>query len=113
MTEIDRVCKQLYDLKIFPKVYAFKNTQLKRRKNKDAILHALKACFVKRRFQRGAWAYAEKIMQVENGNYNEAEYRSAVEREFPKEKREHVETDGFEQRIAELRKQARMLQGVG
>ena len=111
-TEIDEICKALYDQKIFPKVYAFKNTQLKRHKNPDAILHALRACSVKKNFQRGAWAYAEKIMQVENGNYNEAEYRSAVEREFPKEKREHVETDGFEQRIAELRKQARMLQGV-
>ena len=34
-TEIDEICKALYDQKIFPKVYAFKNTQLKRHKNPD------------------------------------------------------------------------------
>ena len=110
MTEIDTVCKQLYDSKIFPKVYAFKNTQLKRKKNKDAILHALKACFVKQRFQTSPWSYAEKIMQIENGNYNEREYREAVEKMFPKKKRERVvEDNGFEQRIAELRRQKEML----
>ena len=112
-TEIDEICKALYDQKIFPKVYAFKNTQLKRHKNPDAILHALRACSVKKNFQRGAWAYCEKIMQIENGNYNEREFRSVQAKMYPKEKKEPVvKGDGREQRIAELRKQAEMLRGM-
>ena len=113
MDELDKVCKDLYDKKIWLKVWVFKNAQLKRKKNKDAILHALRACLIKGQFQHGPWAYAEKIMQIENGNYNEREYREAVKKEFPKEKREViVNSNPFEERIAELRRQADVLRGV-
>ena len=76
--DIDMVCKKLYDDKIFPKVHAYKNTQLKKTKNARAVLHVLSRCYLKKTFDNGPWAYCEKIMQVENGNYNESDYTKAA-----------------------------------
>jgi hypothetical protein len=71
--KINTISEALYRSKKFPKVHAFKNKMLKDSKNHNALLHALTQ--VQRLpIKSGAWAYCTKIMQVENGNYNEADY---------------------------------------
>ena len=74
-SDIEKLCERLYKHKIFVKVYAFKNKMLKTNKNERAILHTLSRCYLKRKFEKGgAWGYCMKIMQVENGNYNESDH---------------------------------------
>jgi len=69
------VCDELYKTKVFPKAHAFANAQIKKKKNRRAILHTLTKCLLKRDFEGNPWSYCEKIIQVENGNYNEADYQ--------------------------------------
>ena len=53
---------------------------LKDAKNHNALLHALTQ--VQRMpIKGGAWAYCTKIMQIENGNYNEADYVKRAEQQ--------------------------------
>jgi len=74
-SEIESMVAKLYDERIFPKVHAFKNKMLKVGRNERAILHTLTRCYLARnRLNGNAWAYCTKIMQVENGNYNESDY---------------------------------------
>jgi hypothetical protein len=78
-TEIETVTEKLYQEKIFPKVHAFKNKMFKKSQNERAILHTLSRCYLKRKFDKsGAWGYCMKIMQVENGNYNESDYNKTA-----------------------------------
>ena len=78
--EIEKLSKKLYDEKILLKVHAFVNKMFKENKNERAVLHSLTRCYAKSRYKNdfkkdgGPWAYCTKIIQVENGNYNEAEY---------------------------------------
>jgi hypothetical protein len=73
--EIETITEKLYQEKIFLKVHAFKNKMLKINQNERAIFHTLSRCYLKRNFEKGgAWGYCMKIMQVENGNYNESDY---------------------------------------
>lgn len=72
---LNLICKELYETKIFPKAIAFKNTMLKKKKSERAILHVLVRAYLKKTFdESGPWAYCEKIIQIENGNFNEREY---------------------------------------
>ncbi len=68
--DIENVTQHLYDLKIFPKVHAFKNKYLKD-KNARTVLLALSRCFLKK--PEGPWAYCMQILKVEDGNFNERE----------------------------------------
>jgi hypothetical protein len=72
------VCKKLTDEKIFPLAIKFKNSMLKENKNIRAILHTLSRCYLKKEFSAGAWAYCKKIIDIENGNYNEADYQKTT-----------------------------------
>lgn len=78
MDDIDMVCEQLKESKIFPLALKFKNTMLKENKNVRAILHTLSRCYLKKQFNGGPWAYCKKIIEVENGNYNESDYKKTA-----------------------------------
>lgn len=83
-SEIQEIGKELYDKKTFPGVFAFINKMLKEQKSERAILHTLTRCCAKAihnggfKKDGGPWAYCMKIIQVENGNYNELEYRKTT-----------------------------------
>ena len=78
--KINSVSEALYRSGKFPKVHAFKNKMLKDAKNHNALLHALNQ--VQRLpIKAGAWAYCTKIMQIENGNYNEADYVKTIQKQ--------------------------------
>ena len=78
-SDIETLCEKLYQENIFAKVHAFKNQMLKKNKNERAVLHALSRCYMKRVFDKSdAWGYCLKIMQVEDGNYNEREYQKTT-----------------------------------
>jgi len=77
--DIDSVVEQLYEKKIFTKVHAWKNKMLKEGKNERAILHVLLRCVMKGSFGKDtAWGYCTKIIQAENGNYNEKDYNKTT-----------------------------------
>lgn len=73
--DMEKVCKQLYDEKIFPEVHAFRNKMLKAKKNEKAILHALCQCYLLA--PRDPWPFCKKILDVEDGNYNEKDHTRA------------------------------------
>ena len=73
--DLQKLCNHLYENNIFKKAHAFKNKMLKDKKSERAILHTLVRCYLKKEFDTTPWAYCMKIIQVENGNYNEYEYR--------------------------------------
>ncbi len=77
MEQIEKVCIQLYQEKIFPEVHAFKNKMLKQKKNPRSILHTFCRAYLKREFKEGPWAYCRKIIEVEGANYNERDYGKA------------------------------------
>jgi len=71
-SEIEKLCHEIYDKKIFSKVHQWKNKMIKDRQNEKAIYHTLVRCLKKEKLKDG-WSYCNKIIQAENGNYNEAE----------------------------------------
>ncbi len=71
---LDDICKELYDRKIFSKAHAFKNSMVKKGKNKRAILHALSRCLLKENFEKDPYAYCVQVMNIENGNFNERDF---------------------------------------
>lgn len=73
--DLQRVCEELRPS--FAKVFAFKNAMLKKHKNPRAILHALVRCRI--RAPDDPWAFCIKIMGVEDGNYNERDWRKSQE----------------------------------
>lgn len=78
-SDLDNICKELYDKKIFTKVHAFKNAMLKKGRNERTIFHALSRCYLKNTLKpfkndSEAWAYCLKIIQAEDGNYNEKDH---------------------------------------
>jgi hypothetical protein len=77
--DLDKITKELYDSKIFPKVHTFKNQMLKKGKNERAIIHTLTRCYLKKEFiNNDPWAYCTKIISVEDGNYNERDHNKAT-----------------------------------
>jgi len=75
--QIKVACDDLYEQGIFQKVFAWKNKMQKAGYSDRAILHTLTKCLIKRSFDGvgGAWGYCTKIISVENGNYNERDFR--------------------------------------
>jgi len=71
LEELESLCNDLYDKKIFPKVHAWKNKMLKEKTNPRALCHCLIRCGIKKPDE--PWAYCTKIIKVENGNYNETD----------------------------------------
>ena len=78
--DLNKICDELYEAKIFPEVHAFKNTMLKKGKNERSVLHTLSRCYLKKTFDKdgGPWAYCIKIINIEDGNYNERDYLKTV-----------------------------------
>ena len=69
------ICQVLKSEGIFSNVKSFVTQHINNGKSKRAIQHALQKTYLKREFKKGPWSYAEKILKVENGNYNELENR--------------------------------------
>lgn len=78
LEQVEKVCLQLYQEKIFPEVHAFKNKMLKQKKNPRSILHTFCRAYIKREFKEGPWAYCQKIIEIEGANYNERDYGKAA-----------------------------------
>ena len=78
--KINSVSEALYRSGKFPKVHAFVNKMKKNSANHNALLHALNQV-QKMPIKHGAWAYCTKIMQIENGNYNEADYVKTIQKQ--------------------------------
>lgn len=80
-SEIFELCEKLHKEKIYTKAHVFANTMLKQKTNPRAILHALTRCYIKAQAQpfedhhKAPWGYCLQVLKVENGNYNEADYR--------------------------------------
>ncbi len=79
---IEDMCANLY-VKIFPKVHAFKNMMVKQKKNPRAILHTLSRCYLKGQSTgfdgKTPWAYCQKIILDEEGNYNERDHTNSTQ----------------------------------
>jgi hypothetical protein len=73
---IQQVCARLYEEKIFPEVNAFKNKMIKGRKNGRGVLHVLTRCYIAK--PEDPWAYCQKIIAVEDLNYNERDYQKTA-----------------------------------
>jgi hypothetical protein len=90
LKKIETACESLYQSGQFPKVHAFKNKMKKQGVNKNALFHTLSQ--IQKSKVRGdqCWAYGMKIIQIEDGNFNEREYlerlkeRERQAREFEK-----------------------------
>lgn len=76
---IKQASTALYEEKIFLKAPAFINKMRKRKKNLRSILHVLCRCYIVR--PKDPWAYCEKIIQQEDGNYNAREYEKTHSKE--------------------------------
>jgi hypothetical protein len=74
---IRQVCARLYEEKIFPEVHAFKNKMIKGKKNGRGVLHVLTRCYMAK--PEDPWGYCQKIISVEDGNYNERDYRKTAQ----------------------------------
>jgi len=75
-SDIQKACKDLYERDIFPKANAFVNKCLKHNYNPRAVLHTLTRVSLAKPKQ--PWAYAVKIMKVEDGNFNERDFIKAT-----------------------------------
>jgi len=84
-SDLNKICDELHETKIFPKAHAFKNTMLKNSKNERSILHTLSRCYLKKTFDKdgGPWAYCIKIINIEDGNFNERDYLKTVPESDP------------------------------
>ena len=76
----------LYENKVWLRVHAFVNFNLKRNKNKNAILHCLDSLYFKHKLkklppEKELWPYAMAIMKNENQNYNERDTLKEAERQ--------------------------------
>ena len=75
--DIGKVCQRLYEDKIFPEVNVFKNKMRKNKKNLRAILHVLSRCYLSK--PDDPWAFCQKIIQLEDLNYNERDYQKTAQ----------------------------------
>jgi hypothetical protein len=79
-SQIEKICGQLYQEKIFPDVNAFKNTMIKQKKNPRSILHTLCRAYMKRTFEEGPWAYCHKTILNESQNYNARDFQKTAQK---------------------------------
>lgn len=73
---IGETCKDLYECGVFPKSNAFANKCLKYKSNARAILHTLVRISTAK--PNKPWAYAVKIMAVEDANFNERDFNKTT-----------------------------------
>lgn len=80
---LKKLSDQLYFDKVFVGAPKFVNRMLALKKNKNAIAHTLSQMIRHGPFESDnhAWAYGCKIMGVENGNFNEADYISRIQKQ--------------------------------
>jgi len=71
--DIDTLCNQLVDGKIFSEAFKFKQQKVNFHFNPRAILHALSRCYLSNPKPDDPWAYCEDIIKDEDGNYNARE----------------------------------------
>ena len=74
---IQQVCTRLYEEKIFPEVHAFKNKPIKKKSNGRGVLHVLTRCYIAK--PKDPWGYCQKIIAVEDGNYNARDYEKTTQ----------------------------------
>jgi hypothetical protein len=74
---IQQVCARLYEEKIFPEVHAFKNKAIKKKSNGRGVLHVLTRCYIAK--PKDPWGYCQKIIAVEDGNYNARDYEKTTQ----------------------------------
>jgi hypothetical protein len=74
---IQQVCTRLYEEKIFPEVHAFKNKAIKKKSNGRGVLHVLTRCYIAK--PKDPWGYCQKIIAVEDGNYNARDYEKTTQ----------------------------------
>jgi len=75
--DLQAASKEIYDKNIFPKVNAWVNTMRKSGKNDRAILHTLLRCIMKPP-KESCWAYCTKIINIEDGNFNERDHQKTA-----------------------------------
>jgi hypothetical protein len=74
--DLQKICDELYTKNVFIDAHKFKNTMLKRKINPRALLHTLIRCYIKQSFKKdNPWGYCLEILKVEDGNYNEVDFR--------------------------------------
>lgn len=73
---IPNTCKDLYERDVFPMAHAFANKCLKYKANARAILHTLVRVSIAK--PQKPWAYAVKIMSVEDQNFNERDFNKTT-----------------------------------
>ena len=77
----DQLVEHLYRAKRFEKINAFVNKMRKAGVNESALNYTLSE-FSKRNIPaKSGWAYCTKVLQIENGNFNEQEFRNRVEQQ--------------------------------
>jgi hypothetical protein len=70
----EEICQKLKDDNIFSNVRSFVTQSLKEPStNERALLHSLIRTYAKREFKKGPWSYARRVLEIENGNFNERE----------------------------------------
>ena len=73
---IGSTCKDLYERGVFPKANAFANKCLKYKANARAVLHTLNRVSIAK--PEKPWAYAVKIMSVEDQNFHERDFNKTT-----------------------------------
>ena len=76
---IKEIGKRLYEEKIFSKVHSFINKMKRQKKNRRAILHTISRCYLNK--PEDPWAYCEKIIQKEDGDYNAKDYQKPYKKD--------------------------------
>jgi len=83
-TRTNTLCSLLISKGIFPTAEKFVGWARSKQKNEDCIAHCLYRVFLAR--PKAPWAYAQKIIAIENGNFNEAEaMKEARQHQVPRE----------------------------
>lgn len=72
--KLGEMISRLKQDKIMENAKSFCTTYKHKGYNIRAIFHCLVRTYMKRTFDKGAWAYAKSVLNVENGNYNESDY---------------------------------------
>jgi hypothetical protein len=71
--KLESICTELVTKNIFTKAHMWKNKMINSGKNEGAIFHTLNRCLITKTFKTTPWAFCDKVISIENGNYNEAE----------------------------------------
>ena len=114
-SDIKTVADKLHQEKHFLRVHEFVNTMLNNKMNPRAILHALTRGYLKTGINPHYWPYCQKIVEVEDGNYNAQQYAKVnfsetqdkpmyryVDEVVPKDDTDRVPISEAQERIGKL-----------